>query len=266
MATSMMRLDDVELNVFDAGSGPVIVLIHGFPLDHTMWRFQLEDLSQTCRVIAPDLRGFGQSEDSAGVSTMEGFADDLADLLDRLEINTPVTVCGLSMGGYIAWQFWKRYPHRLARLIQCDTRAIADTPETRQTRRESSDRVMTEGTGFLAESMPEKMFSSTSRQNRPDLIEETRQVICRGSPMGISAALLGMAARPDVTEWLPRIQSPVLLIVGEEDVVSPPAEMQAIADAIPNARIEIIPHSGHLAPLENPQCVNRVIREFLQQS
>lgn len=266
MTTAMIPLDDVELNVFDAGEGPVIVFIHGFPLDHTMWQPQLEEFSHTHRVIAPDLRGFGQSEDSAGVSTMEGFADDIADLLDRLNIHEPVTVCGLSMGGYVAWQFWKRYPHRLSRLIQCDTKAIADTPEARQARRESSDRVMNEGTGFLADSMPDKMFSSTTKSNRPELVEEVQQVIRRSSPLGISAALLGMAARPDVTEWLPRIQVPALLIVGEEDAISPPAEMKAIAAALPQGAIEVIPQSGHLAPLENPQHVNRVIREFLQRT
>jgi len=264
--TTMIPLEDVELNAFDEGEGDAIVFIHGFPLDHSMWRFQLEEFARTHRVIAPDLRGFGQSEDSAGVVTMERLADDIAGLLDCLEIPGSVTVCGLSMGGYVAWQFWKRHPYRLRRLIQCDTRAVADSMEARQTRLESSDRVLREGPDFLAATMPEKMFSPVTRSQQPDLVNEVQQTIIRNSPVGISAALLGMAARPDVTDWLPRIQVPTLLLVGADDVISTPDEMTSIATGIPGATLKIIPQAGHLAPLEQPQQVNRILREFLQQS
>jgi 3-oxoadipate enol-lactonase len=154
-----IRVADVELNVVERGRGIPLLLVHGFPLDHTMWSGQIDALSDACRVIAPDLRGFGASDVTTGTVTMERLADDLAGLLDALEIAEPVALCGLSMGGYVAWQFWQRHRSRLARLILCDTRAAADPPETAHVRRESAERVLTDGPGFLADGMIDKLFA-----------------------------------------------------------------------------------------------------------
>jgi len=262
----MMRivsLEEIELNVYDAGEGDPLVFIHGFPLDHTMWKAQLEEFSTTQRVIAPDLRGFGQSEDSPGIVPMERFADDIAEILDQLQITVPVTFCGLSMGGYVAWQFWKRHRSRLRRLILCDTRVIEDPPETKQNRRQTSEQVLNQGTAQLAEAMLGKMFSAQTEESRPELVDEVRRTILRTSPMGVSAALLGMAARPDVTSWLSQMQIPSLVIVGEEDTISTVQEMKKIADRLPDAEFQIIPGAGHLSPLEQPALVNQTIRQFL---
>jgi len=257
-------LEEIELNVFDAGTGHPVLFVHGFPLNHSMWRFQLEEFSKTHRVIAPDLRGFGQSEDSANVSTMPVLADDCAAVLDALQIDRPVTLCGLSMGGYVAWQFWKRHPDRLHRLVLCDTRAAADSPEVRQGRRASSDRVLKQGTAFLAESMIEKLFSPKTTSQQPDLVRDVQQMILTNSPQGVSAALLGMAARPDVTDWLPEINIPSLVIVGAADPISPVDEMRAIATALPQSSLQIIPDAGHMSPLEQPAIVNQHLRQFLR--
>jgi 3-oxoadipate enol-lactonase len=256
-------LDGTQLHILDAGTGPPLLLIHGFPLDHQMWQPQIEEFQTTHRVIAPDLRGFGGSDVTEGTVTMEQFADDLAALLDRLEVTEPVTLCGLSMGGYVAWQFFQRHRSRLARLILCDTKATADTPEARRTREETAARVLEEGPEFLAENMPSKLFAQATIHERPEIVRDVQSVIRRTHPQGIAAASLGMAARPDVTGLLGRIDVPTLVIVGVEDQISTVEEMRSIADATPSARFREIPRSGHMAPLENPVEVNAAIREFV---
>ncbi|WP_437225798.1 alpha/beta fold hydrolase [Planctomicrobium sp. SH661] len=259
-----LQLTDIELHVFDEGTGDPIIFVHGFPLDHTMWQAQLEEFSSTHRVIAPDLRGFGQSEDSAGTVTMEKFSDDLAEMLELIEVKEPVTLCGLSMGGYIAWQFWKRHPQKLARLILCDTRALPDTPGAKKDRLDGSEKVLDQGPGFLAEGMPQKLYAPQTHIDQPELIEATKRTIMSNSPAGISAAMRGMAVRPDVTSWLPEIQVPTLVIVGEHDAISTAEEMTAIADKIPNSTLAIIPGAGHMAPQERPELVNEAIHAFLK--
>ncbi len=258
-----IRLSDVELHVVQQGQGMPLLLVHGFPLDHTMWQAQIEALSNDYRVIAPDLRGFGASEVTAGTVTMERLADDLAELLDGLEITQPVAFCGLSMGGYVAWQFWLRHRTRLGRLILCDTRAAADTEEAARTRLDSADRVLAEGPGFLADAMIEKLFAPACRHQRPDLIAAAQVTMRNTSPIAISATLRGMAARPDCTGWLPRIDVPTLAICGRYDAISTVDEMRGIASRIPGAVFTEIHDAGHMAPLERPEPVNRAIRDFL---
>jgi len=255
---------DTKLNVFRAGSGPPLLLVHGFPLDHQMWQGQIDDLSRSFDVIAPDLRGFGLSRSTAELVTMEQYADDLADLLDALGIDAPIAFCGLSMGGYIAWQFWKRHRDRLSHLVLCDTRAAADSPEAAQARGVTADRVLEEGPAFLLEGMLAKLFSKQTFRLRGSLVEKTAQVIRTASRSGVAAALRGMAVRPDATGWLPRITVPVLLVCGQEDVLTEVSEMEAVADQIPGAQLAVIPGCGHMAPLEDPVHVNKTIRAFFE--
>ena len=252
-----------ELWCVDRGGGLPLLLVHGFPLDHTMWAGQIEGLSAKCRVIAPDLRGFGRSRRKGDDKvTMADFADDLAALLDALKISEPVVLCGLSMGGYIAFQFWRRHAARLRGLILCDTRAAADPPEAAAARAAMADRVLREGPAPLVETMLPRVLGETTRRQRPDLVENVRRVMLAADPRAIAAATRGMAERPDMTASLPQIGCPTLVVVGGEDVVSPPAEMRGIAEAIPAARFVEIPAAGHLSPLEKPAAVNAAI-EFL---
>lgn len=248
----------------DCGSGPPLLLAHAFPLDHTMWQGQIEKLSSASRVIAPDLRGFGQSRAGEEVATMDQFADDLAWLLDLLAVSEPVVLCGLSMGGYIAFEFWRNYAGRLRGLILCDTRAKNDTAEAAAARLVTADLVLRVGSQRLIEAMIPKLLCETTRQNRPDLVEEIKRVIARTDPRGIAAAARGMAQRADFTAELPNIRCPTLVIVGQDDAVSPVAEMQEIARAIPNAEFKIIENAGHLAALEQPEAVNATIGHFLK--
>jgi pimeloyl-ACP methyl ester carboxylesterase len=254
---------DIRQNVEERGSGPPLLLVHGFPLDHSMWRGQLAALSETCRVIAPDLRGFGASSVTAGAVTMEQFADDLARLLIALGIREPVVFCGLSMGGYVAWQFALRHRAKLAKLILCDTRAIADTPEAAEGRHKTADKVLAEGASVVADAMLPKLFAAETRAKHPALIAETKEVILKSSPVGIAAALRGMAQRPDVTARLHELDLPALVLCGQHDVISPPAEMREIAAKLPQGRFVEIADAGHMAPLEQPAAVNDAIREFV---
>jgi len=266
--TEPAKQDSLELHFFEQGEGEPIVFLHGFPLDHSMWDSQLEEFSRTHRVIAPDLRGFGESTlpEDATVSTMADFADDVAEALEAFGIDDPVTLCALSMGGYIAFQFWKRHPRRVRRLILCDTRAAADSEETRKTRELTAQRVLKEGPGFIADTMPQRLFAETTLHEDAPLVDDIRSVIRETSPRGIACALRGMAERDDFTALLGEIGVPTLLICGTDDVISPVTEMRTIADAIPRSRFVVIPRAGHMAPLEQPEAVNQAIREFLQES
>lgn len=253
----------IEMNVFDEGDGLPILFVHGFPLDHQMWREQLAGLSNDFRLIAPDLRGFGQTTVTEGSVTMETHADDLAALLDALSVDEKIVLCGLSMGSYVAWQFQRKYGDRLRGLILCDTRAIADSPEAVENRRKLAATVLEHGTEPVAAAMMPNLFAEASTEKRREAIELTRQTLIANSPAGIAAASLGMAERPDVTADLPGIETPALLIVGEDDRISTVEEMRGIAEAMPNAEFVVIPEAGHMSPLENPEPANLAIREFV---
>lgn len=256
-------VNGVELAFIDRGAGSPIVLVHGFPLDHTMWDAQINALSEKHRVIVPDLRGFGRSGVTDAVVTMEQFADDLAALLDALTVEEPVVLCGLSMGGYIALQFWRKYQSRLRGLIFCDTRAANDTRETAAARLEMADRVLREGPAPLVEGMVPKLFAPATVQQRPEVVEALRRVMMASDPKGIAAAARGMAQRPDVTERLGQIECPTLVVVGELDAISTTEEMLSVARAIPHGQFVEIPGSGHMSTIEKPAEVNAAILEFL---
>ena len=260
-----LDIDGLQLGVEDRGSGPVLLLVHGFPLDHTMWAGQIADLAESARVIAPDLRGFGESDVTHGQVTMDRFADDLAALLDALAIREPVTLCGLSMGGYIAFSFWRRHRERLARLILSDTRAPADTDEARQNRLTMADKVLDVGSAVVVRTMLPGLVAPETPEKQPAVVEQLEEMIGRASPHAIAAGQRGMAAREDSSQILSRIEVPVLVICGEHDTISPPSEMRDLARAIPNSHYVEIPAAGHMSPLEDPAAFNAAVRDFLTQ-
>jgi 3-oxoadipate enol-lactonase len=260
---SLIQTGKVRLKVVERGKGTPLVLVHGYPLDHSMWQHQIDGLSDFCRVIAPDLRGFGASEVSTGTVTMEQLADDVAALLDVLKVNDPIVFCGLSMGGYVAWQFALRHRARLAKLVLCDTRAVADSPEAAAGRLKTAEKVLAEGAGVAAEALIPKLFAPVTYKQKSRVVELTRQVILQTKPDGVAAALRGMAQRPDITAQLGKIDVPALLICGQHDGISPPSEMRQIAAQMSHARFMEIADAGHMAPLEQSVAVNAAIREFL---
>lgn len=262
-------LSTVELAYVDRGEGTLVVLVHGFPLDHTMWNEQIGALADCCRVIAPDLRGFGKSslgdaDPMIGVS-MERYADDLAEFLDVLAIHEPIVVVGFSMGGYVAWQFVRKHASRLRGLVQCDTKAAADTDDARAVRLKMADQVSEWGSARVAEMLGPKLLARRSFEAKPAVVAEVRRVVAATPPAAIACAQRGMASRPDMTGLLPSIRVPTLVLVGQEDAISPPAEMRAIAEAIPNARFVEIPDAGHMTTMENPQAVNGALRPFVEE-
>lgn len=263
MAVLQVNMGTTAWNVRDEGQGPVLLLVHGFPLSHRMWDEQFASLTASCRLIAPDQRGFGESLPIPEALSMEQLADDLADLLDALSVNEPIVLVGLSMGGYVAWQFWARHIHRLHGMVLCDTRATADAPQVAEGRRRIADRVLTNGVGEVTQDMLPKLFAPESHQLRAAQIQQTVDVMNATSPRTIAAAQRAMAARPDMSERLAEIKMPVLVVCGEHDRITPPTEMRSMAEKIPGAEYVEIARAGHMAPLEQPDAVNEAIQKFL---
>lgn len=263
------RLSKTDLAHVDEGRGTPVLLVHGFPLDHTMWDAQIAALSAQSRVIAPDLRGFGRTPPAPGDAergiSMEGFADDLVELLDALAIREPVVFVGLSMGGYIGWQFACKHGGKLRALVACDTRAIADTDEARAGRIKSAESVAAAGSVIVANAMEPKLFAKATFEKKPEIVAATRKVMESTPPAGVAAALRGMAARPDVTSFLPSINVPTLVLVGEHDAISSAAEMKTIADAIPGAEYVVISKAGHMTTVEEPVAVNEALTQFIDK-
>jgi 3-oxoadipate enol-lactonase len=258
------QINGIRVYYVQAGQGPLtLLLIHGYPLDHTMWQPQIDGLADVARVIAPDLRGCGASGAPEGVYTMDTHADDLRALLDVLHIERAV-VCGLSMGGYIALAFWRKCAARVRGLILVDTRAGADAPAARQARLDMVEQVKQRGSAPAADAMLPRLLAESTRQSRPDLVESVHAMMLRQPPTGIIGAQLGMAERPDSTPMLPTITVPTLVIFGAEDVITPAEpEGRTLAAAIPGSKLVVIPNAGHLSNLEQPEIFNTAVREFL---
>jgi 3-oxoadipate enol-lactonase len=263
MTKRIVEVPSGAWSVEDRGEGRVVLLVHGFPLDHSMWRRQIESLSQRFRVIAPDLAGFGESA-PVEKFTMASLADDCAALLDKLEISERICYCGLSMGGYIGWEFWARHGDRLGALIACDTRAGADSAEAAEGRRKTAEKVRAEGSAPVVEAMLPKLFGPNAAKTIEADFEATREVMARTRPQTIIAALLAMAERRDFTDQLPQIQQPALIVCGEHDVISPVKEMREICSRLPSARFVQIDGAGHMSPLEAPLSFNVHVNEFLE--
>jgi len=261
------RIDDVQLAYTDEGNGIPIVFVHAFPFGKAMWEPQVKDLSKQFRVIAADLRGHGESDagyppGGCGRYTMEQFADDLKGLLDHLSLPQAV-MAGLSMGGYILFAFYRKYAERVRALILADTRAQADTQEGKAGRIAMAQLLYKEGAPAIADAMMPKLLSPAALQGRLDLVQRVRDIITGNQLSGIAGDLMAMRDRPDSVALLKQITCPTLVIVGEQDIGTPPSDARLMADNIPGARLEIIPGAGHMSNLEQPDAFNRAIRSFL---
>ena len=256
----MLRIIRTPLPVTARGSGRPVVLLHGFPMDHSVWEDQVESLSARYRLIAPDLRAAAAAP---GKITIDEWADKLAETLDSLRTKEPIVLGGLSMGGYIAFRFFQKHRERLAGLMLCDTRAAADAPQAAAGRLETAARLEKEGTAFLPDAMLPRLLAAATLEGRPDVVERLRRMILSGDAANYAATLRGLAERPDFTAMLPMIDCPALFIVGQHDAISPLAEMTAIARSVPQARLVEIEAAGHVTPLESPEAVTRAMAEFL---
>jgi len=256
------------IGVLAQGKGVPILFVHGFPLNHSMWQSQIDAFGQTCRAVAPDLRGFGESNMTAATATskltMEAFADDLHAILQAINVDRPVIFCGLSMGGYVAWQFLRKFRAQVKALILCDTRAAGDTPEAAAGRLKLAEQVLTLGPSAAADAMLSRLVSPKIAESRPEIVSELRAMILGNSPAAIAATLRGMAERPDCTPMLASVDVPTLLICGEDDKITPAAEMRTVAHAIRGSQFVEIPNAGHMSPMENSNAVNTAINQFLK--
>ena len=245
-------------DVREIGKGPAVILLHGYPLDGAMWSGVARALSTQFRVLKPDLPGRGNTEAPAPGS-IEGYADFLETIVGSLE--GPVGLAGFSFGGYISLAFLKRRPERVRALALVDTRASADDDAGRAKRDETIAAVRDKGVAPLLEAMPGKLLSPESLA-RKDLVERVERIISRQTPDTVQADLAAMRDRPDSTVLLPEISIPTLVVVGERDVLTPPADSEAMAAAIPGARLVTIPGAGHLTPMERPKAVSQALAEF----
>jgi pimeloyl-ACP methyl ester carboxylesterase len=261
-----VSIDGVGIAYDDHGIGQPIIFLHAFPLNRSMWTGQITTLlkEQRYRLVALDWRGFGESDPGTSI-TMERFADDVAGLMDTLGMQQAI-LCGLSMGGYAAFAFLRKYPQRISALILADTRPGADNEEGKATRETVARLAESQGTEAIADLQIPRLISDYTRQHRPEIVARIRQMINAASPSGIAAASRGMAQRADSTDLLATIACPTLVIVGEQDVLTPPAVAQDYAAMIPGAQLQVITQAGHLSNLEQPEAFLAAVRSFLLAS
>jgi 3-oxoadipate enol-lactonase len=245
----------------DVGRGLPVMLLHAFPLNRSMWEPQIAALLGECRCIVPDLRGFGDSPKS-GPYSMDVYADDVIALLDALQIEQAV-IAGLSMGGYVALNLLRRHPKRIRALVLADTRAAADTAEGQRKRDELIALARSDGPAAVAERQVTGLIGKSTRERQPELVERIRSVMALESVEGIVGALQAMRARPDSTAVLATVAVPTLIVVGDEDVITPPKEARAMHELVAGSRLEIIPGAGHLSNLERPAAFNAALSDFV---
>jgi len=246
----------------ERGSGPVLLFVHGFPLDRTMWIPQLAGLAKIRTCMAVDLRGHGLSvDDNPGDYTMDLFADDVAKTLDDLGIEQ-IDIAGLSMGGYVVFSFWRRHRERVRSIILADTKAEEDSPEGKAGREKTAELVASQGLEALWSQLEGKMFAANPSEDVKDKVHAMFQ---NTAPEVAAADALAMRDRPDSVADLANITVPVLWLQGEEDQLMPVDGARASAEKIPGATFVGIPKGGHLATLENPEATNAAITDFLKK-
>jgi pimeloyl-ACP methyl ester carboxylesterase len=254
----------VELAYREAGQGRPLVLLHAFPLGAAMWLEQREALGQACRVVTPDQRGFGGSPLGDDPPSLEACAQDVLALLDRLSLER-VALGGLSMGGYVAMEVLRQAPDRVSALVLADTKAAADTPEAREGRLRTAEAVEREGTAPLAEQLLPVLLGPTTLQRRPAVAGRVRGLVAAAPATAVAWASRAMAARPDSFDVLAGTDVPALVLVGDEDQLSPVAQAQEMADALPQGRLVVLPQAGHLTAVEDPASFSAAVTGFLRE-
>jgi 3-oxoadipate enol-lactonase len=255
------HIDGIELAYEDAGQGLPLVMIHAFPLDRRMWKPQIGGLVPQCRCISPDLRGFGESS-VVPPFTMDRHAEDVIRLLDHLQVERAV-FAGLSMGGYVSFAIWRRHRDRVRALVLADTRAGADDEAGRERRKEMIELAREQGAGAVAGKQIGSMVGKSSREKLPDVYDSIYSMMCEAPVAGIMGALEGMMQRPDSTSLLRTIDVPTLVIVGDEDAITPPREARAMHEQIPGSRLEVLAGAGHMSNMERPAAFTHVVSEFV---
>jgi pimeloyl-ACP methyl ester carboxylesterase len=260
-----LRSDDAEIFYEIRGNGPPVVLLHPFPCHHEFWNPVAAALESRYRLILPDLRGHGDSEIGEGPALMRKHASDVARVLDASSIGKAAFV-GCSIGGYILFEFWRRFRERVSALALVDTRPQPDTAEARANRLKAAAAVLEQGTEPFIESMIPKLMGRTTVAARPDIVDGARVMMRKMSAEDVSLVQRGMAERPDSVADLKTINVATLIVIGEEDVLSTVADGELMRQNIAGSQLKLIPKAGHYAPLEQPELVGTVLRQFLDES
>ncbi len=255
-----LRSDGAVLYYEVTGSGPDIVLLHPFPLNHHFWDDVRPALSRTYRVIMPDLRGHGDSESGEGPATMTKHAADLHGICLTEGVTRAIFV-GVSIGGYALFEFWRQHREEVAGLVLSNTRAAGETAEGRAARLRVAEEVLRAGSAAFIEDMVERLLGATTRTTRPTVVDAARRMMQKMSPADIAGVLRGMADRPDSTETLSTINVPTLVIAGAEDSV-PLSEAELMRDHIAGSKLHVIEKAGHYAAMERPEEYSEIIQQF----
>jgi 3-oxoadipate enol-lactonase len=241
----------------------VLLLLHAFPLNSSMWAEQMSLSAGGWRVIAPDFRGTSGAESDPPAATVDDYAADVVDLLDGLHIDDAV-VAGLSLGGYVAFALRRLAPNYVRALVLADTRAEADTPESVEGRKRMLTLLEEKGPDAIADDMLPKLLSAGTCKSRPDIVDTVRQIILRNSARGIAGAIRALMTRPDSTPLLASVRCPTLVIVGSEDSATPPAASEKMHRAIAGSELVVVPAAGHLSNVEQPPAFNAAVAAFLE--
>jgi pimeloyl-ACP methyl ester carboxylesterase len=257
-----LRTGDAEIVYWVLGNGPPAVLLHPFPANHEFWLPVAEELSSRYRLILPDLRGHGESGVGEGPATMAKHCADLFRVMEDAQVGRS-PVIGVSIGGYILFEFWRKHRDRVAALGLCNTKAPADNADARAGRLQAASDVLERGIEPFLQSMVPRLFGDTARETRPDLIDGALQMMRQMSPEGIAQVQRGMAERPDSVETLKTINAPTLIVTGDEDILTGINEAELMRQHIGGSQLRVIPKAGHYSPWEQPAEVARLLRGFL---
>jgi 3-oxoadipate enol-lactonase len=262
LAAQRIKSGDAEIVYWSFGNGAPVVLLHPFPAHHEFWLPVAETLATRYRLIMPDLRGHGESGVGEGPATMEKHAADLARVMDDAGAGRAPLI-GVSIGGYVLFEFWRKVRARVAALVLCNTKAAADGPEVRSGRLQAANDVLERGTEPFFETMIPRLFGRTTREMRPDLVEGALRMMRKMSPDGVAQVQRGMAERPDSVDTLKTINVPTLVITGDEDILTGMNEAEPMHRHIAGSQLRVIHKAGHYSPWEQPAEAARLLRQFL---
>ena len=264
IAFQQIKSGDAEIAYRMLGEGPPVILLHPFPADHEFWLPVAQALATRYRVVLPDLRGHGDSGVGDGPATMEKHAADIAGVMDDAEIGRAPLV-GVSIGGYVLFEFWRKHRGRVAALGLCNTKAPADSAEARAGRLLAASDVLERGTEPFFESMIPRLLGKTTRETRPDLVDGALRMMLRMSPEDVAQVQRGMAERPDSVSMLKTIDVPTLLVTGDEDILTGLNEAELMRQHIAGSRLCVIARAGHYSPWEQPEEAGTLLRQFLER-
>jgi pimeloyl-ACP methyl ester carboxylesterase len=261
----LLRSDDVDLFYEVRGEGPDVMLLHPYPSDHRYWLPMVQHLESRFRLVLPDLRWLGRSGVGEGATTMEKLATDLLCLCEELKIGRAVFV-GCSVGGYVLFEFWRRWRERVKALVLMDTKASLDSDEARAGRLRNAEEILLQGPAWAIEQMMPRLLSPVTMSSRLDVVERARQTMEHARAAGMAAMQRGMAQRADSTLTLAEIGVPTLVLGGEDDAPAPVSELERMARGIRGSELKIVRRAGHFAAFEQPEEVGRLVREFLERN